>query len=79
MIFLPDRVALTGGTAEAGPVLLEAIRARFEAIAGEYHRTFARLAPATYSGVEIVLGEGRGETGILGAVVELLEPRLTRE
>ncbi len=75
MIFLPDKVALTGGTAEAGAVLLEAVRVRFEAIAGEYHRTFARLMPDEYAGVAIVLGERKGETGVLGAVVELLDIR----
>jgi len=73
MIFLPDKVALTGGTAEAGSVLLDAVRVRFEAIAGEYHRTFARLMPDDYAGVTIVLGESKGETGVLGAVVELLD------
>lgn len=73
MVFLPDKVALTGGTAEAGSVLLEAARARFEAIAGEYHRILVRTMPQVYSGVSIVLGESRGETGVLGAAVELLE------
>lgn len=76
VIFLPDRIALTGGTAEAGPVLLEAVRERFEELVGEYHCTFARLGGDYYSGVEIVLGKTRGETGIVGAAVELLRPHL---
>lgn len=74
VIYLPDRIALTGGTAEAGPVLLDACRRRFEELVGDYHRTFARLGGDYYSGTEIVLGQRRGETGVLGAVVELLLP-----
>jgi len=72
VIYLPDRIALTGGTAEAGPKLLDAVRHRFEELVGDYHRTFARLGGDYYSGVEIVLGVTRGETGIVGAAVELL-------
>lgn len=70
MVFMPDKIALTGGTAEAGQVLLDAVKTRFESIVGDYHRNIAQLIP-DYDGVEIVLGESRGETGVLGAVVEL--------
>jgi glucokinase len=73
VIYLPERIALTGGMAEAGQPLLQAARERFEGLVGEYHRTFARLGGETYSGVEIVLGKTRGETGIVGAAVELME------
>jgi glucokinase len=76
VIYLPDRIALTGGTAEAGPLLLEAVRKRFEELVGDYHHTFARLGGDFYSGVEIVLGENRGETGVIGAAVELLRRNL---
>lgn len=72
VIYLPDRMALTGGTAEAGPVLMDAAKARFEELVGEYHRTFAGLPGDYYSGTEIVFGRTRGETGVVGAVVELL-------
>jgi glucokinase len=71
-IYLPDRIALTGGTAEAGLTLLDAVCERFEELAGDYHRTFIRLGGEYYAGVEIVLGKTRGETGIVGAAVELL-------
>jgi hypothetical protein len=40
---------------------------------GDYHRTLAREAPAYYSEIEIVIGEMRGETGVVGAVVELFQ------
>jgi glucokinase len=72
-IYLPEKVALTGGTAEAGPVLLEACRQRFEVLVADYHRAIAESAPDFYSGVEIVLGEMRGETGMVGAVVEIFQ------
>ena len=73
VIYLPDRMALTGGTAEAGPLLMEAVQARFEELVGDYHRTFAGMPGDYYSGTEIVFGRTRGETGVVGAVVELLE------
>ncbi|RPI94695.1 MAG: ROK family protein, partial [Chloroflexi bacterium] len=72
-IFLPDRVALTGGTAEAGTVLLDACRRRFDSLVADYHRTIADMAPNFYSGVEIVLGEKRSESGMVGAVVEIFQ------
>jgi hypothetical protein len=69
---LPDRIALTGGTAEAGQVLLDACRRRFEQIVGDYHREFMTLMPGIYQGVEIVLGTTRSETGVIGAVIEII-------
>jgi glucokinase len=79
VIYLPERIALTGGTAEAGPMLLNAVQQQFEELVGDYHRTFARFGGDYYSGVEIVLGKTRGETGIVGAAVELLQYHLTRK
>lgn len=74
VMFLPDRMALTGGTAEAGDALLQPCRERFEELVGGYHRSFASKGGDYYRGTEIVLGEVRGETGVLGAAVELLLP-----
>lgn len=70
MIFYPDKVALTGGTAEAGDVLLEACQKRFYELLGDYYRIVSDLTGDAIRRVEIVLGAG-GETGILGSVVEL--------
>ena len=70
MIFYPDKVALTGGTAEAGAVLLEACQQRFNELLGDYYRIVTELTHDTIQSVQIVPGRG-GETGILGAVVEL--------
>jgi glucokinase len=71
VIYLPDRMALTGGTAEAGPVFLDAVRSRWDELVGDYHRTYVEMG-GYYDGTEIVLGRTRGETGVVGAVVELL-------
>lgn len=71
-IYLPDRVALSGGISEAGPVLLDACKHRFEQLVGDYHRTVMEMFFENYHGVEIVLGKMRGQSGAVGAVVELL-------
>jgi predicted NBD/HSP70 family sugar kinase len=70
-LFLPERIALVGGTARAGAVLLEAARGRFEELVGDYHRLFASCSGGYYNGVEIVLGSLEGETGVIGSVVDL--------
>jgi glucokinase len=75
-IFQPNRIALTGGTTEAGDVLLSACRRRFEAVLGEYHHILSTMAGDYYTHVDITLGKMRGETGVVGAVVELLHPEL---
>lgn len=55
-IFLPDRIALCGGVAEAGLPLLEACRERFYSLAGK-----------NYAQCEIVLGDFRELAGVIGA------------
>lgn len=77
-IYLPDKIALTGGTAEAGPILLDACRQRFDELVSEYHRAIMTAAPDFYPGFEIVLGEMRGETGMVGAVVEIIQTQADR-
>ena len=72
-MFLPDRVAITGGTAEAGEQLLQACRERFEELAGEYHRILREEFSPVYQGMEIVLGSNRSESGLLGATVEIFQ------
>ncbi len=70
-IFLPERISLSGGTANAGPVLLRAARERFEFLVGDYHRNYASSAGDYYRGVEIVLAGFRGESGMIGSAVNL--------
>jgi len=68
-IFLPEVISLSGGTANAGEALLEAVRERFEFINGDYHRAYASQSGGYYNGVEIVLGQLKEETGLIGATV----------
>ncbi|MDZ4767190.1 MAG: ROK family protein [Chloroflexota bacterium] len=71
VIFYPHRIALTGGTASAGTVLLDACRAQFDALVGDFFRDLAANTGGSFRDVEIVLGEGGADTGTLGAAVEL--------
>ena len=73
VIFYPQRIALSGGTAMAGAVLLDACRARFDDLVGAFFRDLAANTGGHFKDVEIVLGEGGGETGVLGAAVELFQ------
>ena len=73
-IFLPDRIALTGGTTNAGSVLLDAVRHKFDELVGDYHRNFSKMSNGYYHGVEIVFGTLKGETGLIGSVVEIFKP-----
>jgi glucokinase len=70
-IFLPELISLSGGTAKAGQALLEAVRARFEQVNGDYHRAYSALSEGYYNGVEIQLGTVQGESGMIGAAVHL--------
>lgn len=72
VIFYPHRIALTGGTTAAGPVLLDACHERFDLLAGDFFRTIESLPWSHYQLPEIVLGESGSESGIQGASVELL-------
>lgn len=69
-IFAPERIAMTGGTSRAGEVLLQAARARFEALVGDYCRTYANLTGKQFSSASIVLGSLAGETGVIGAAAD---------
>ncbi len=73
VIFYPQRIALTGGTASAGPVLLEACQQKFDDLVGDFFRDLAANTNGNFKDVEIVLGEGGGETGVLGAAVEIFQ------
>ncbi len=75
-IFIPDRIALSGGTARAGNILLNAATQRFNEISGDYCKTFAAVPGSGFSGVDIVLGRFKGDSGIVGAVVDLFRKSL---
>ena len=61
-IFLPERIALCGGVAEAGEVLLEACRQRFTYLSG----------PGYSSHVQVVIGQFCGLAGVIGAATPFL-------
>jgi glucokinase len=73
VIFYPQRIALTGGTASAGDCLLNACRERFDDLVGDFFRDLAANTGGHFKDVEIVIGAGGSETGLLGAAVELFQ------
>jgi glucokinase len=72
-IFQPQRVALTGGTAEAGNALLVPARLRYEEMMVNYNRMLAESSGGIFGKAEIVLGEAREQSGLVGAVALLLQ------
>jgi len=72
-IFQPQRVALTGGTAEAGKALLDPVRHRYEDLTAAYTSILSKASAGTFGKAEIVLGEAREQSGLLGAVALLLQ------
>jgi glucokinase len=70
-IFLPEKVAITGGTAEAGEVLLDACSKKYFELMGDYLNLLKTENTELFNGVEIYLGKQRAESGIIGSVVEL--------
>jgi glucokinase len=72
VIFYPHRIALTGGTAMAGDVLLEACRAEFDKLVGKFFQHISTLPRSHYQMAEIIIGEGGAISGIQGATCELL-------
>jgi glucokinase len=73
VIFYPHRIALTGGTASAGPILLDACRRRFTHLAGDFFRDIAQNTGGHFHDVEIMLGQRGAEAALLGASVELFQ------
>ena len=74
-IFLPEKIVLLGGTAQAGAVLLEAARQQIEYLVGDYRRSLAAVSRGAFSEIEISLSKLNDETGVIGAVVDLFKPR----
>jgi glucokinase len=63
-IFMPERVILGGGVAEAGPVLLNACRERFVELAGP-----------EYARCEIEISQFGGLAGVIGVAAPFLDHR----
>ncbi len=66
-IFFPQRVVITGGTAEAGEAFFEAIRARYAGLIGSFMSELAQLETGTAQPVEILKGQLGPEAAILGS------------
>jgi glucokinase len=73
VIFYPHRIAITGGTSSAGTLLLDACRAQFDLLVGDFFRDLAVNTGGNFRDVDIVLGKGGGDTGMLGAAVEMFQ------
>lgn len=70
-IFLPEIIAISGGVATVGHLLLDSAQKRFIELNGDYHQAYSTMAGEYYQGVTIVLAKLLGETGLVGATVPL--------
>ena len=76
MVYAPTRIALAGGTTNAGPVLIDSCRRKFNQIAGNFFNILTSSAPEYHPEIDICYGEIKGEAGVVGSVVEILRPYL---
>lgn len=72
-IFQPQRVALTGGTAEAGMVFLDSVRHQYEEMMADYNSILSEASNGLFGKTEIVLGNARELSGVIGAVTLQLQ------
>jgi glucokinase len=72
-VFFPQRIVITGGTAEAGEALFQAIRERYAGLIGPYMVSLAGLETGTARPVEIVKGQLGPDAAILGSAVSFFE------
>jgi glucokinase len=71
-VFFPQRILVTGGTAEAGEALFEPMRRRYQELIGDYLTEIARLETGKDAPVEIVKGALGPEAAALGAALPFL-------
>ena len=76
MIFAPTRVAIAGGTTNAGPILINSCKNKFREIAGEFFDMLTTASPNIHPELDICYGEIKGEAGVVGGAVEVLKPYL---
>ncbi|HAJ94924.1 MAG TPA: hypothetical protein DCP02_01705 [Actinobacteria bacterium] len=70
VIFFPQIIAITGGTVEAGSILIEASKERFNDLVGEFHRMIGEESGTTVIDIKkAVLGSN---AGIVGGTIPLL-------
>ena len=68
-VFFPQRILLTGGTAEAGEPLLRAVRERYAGMIGDYMANLALMETGVATPVEIHKGALGPEAAVIGAVL----------
>lgn len=77
LIFFPQIIAISGGTVEAGPVLIEASKERFNDLVGEFHIMLGEVTDTTVIDIKrSVLGS---HAGVVGGVVPLLQSYLLKK
>jgi glucokinase len=76
-IFFPQKIVITGGTAEAGEPLFSAAQARYSALIGAYMTSLSHLETGTARPVHICKGALGPEAAVIGAALGFL-PAQTR-
>jgi glucokinase len=76
VIFFPQTIAITGGTTEAGPVLIEASKERFNELVGEFHMKLGEASGTTV--IDIKKATLGSSAGMVGGVIPLLRPYLLK-
>jgi glucokinase len=71
-VFFPQRILVTGGTAEAGDALFIPMRRRFRELIGDYLTEIARLETGSATPVEIIKGALGPDAAALGAALPFL-------
>jgi len=75
-VFFPQRIVITGGTAQAGESLFSAIQKRFQTLIGAYFAELTHLETGDEGqGIEIVKGELGTDAATIGAVLNILDTR----
>lgn len=73
VIFFPFRIALTGGTIEAGSVLIDSCRTQFKKMAGDYFELMTNASNGYFKNIEICKGSLGAEAAMIGAAARLLK------
>lgn len=74
-VFFPQRILITGGTAEAGEPLFRAIRERYDHLIGAYMTSLSSLESGTARPVEIVKAGLGPEAAVIGCAWRILHPQ----
>ena len=72
-IFFPQRILVTGGTAEGGEPLFRAIRQRYASLIGDYMTTLSELETGQAEPIEILKAELGPEAAIIGSALSFLQ------